>query len=67
VKAKDAANSKRRRVFAAPLCLATASGLGFVAAFLWEDVGRILCWFGIGLPLIVIAWFATMRRGQRPH
>ena len=47
------------RVFAAPLCLAAVSSLGFVAAFLWNDIGRYLCWLGVGLPLVVIAWMAA--------
>jgi hypothetical protein len=49
-----------------PLCLAAASSLGFLAAFVSEGAGRYLCWLGIGLPLVVIAWFAVVHHGQRP-
>jgi hypothetical protein len=61
VSAPGAAHSNWQRVFAAPLCLAAASGLGFIAAFLWGDIGRYVCWLGIGLPLIVIAWVVPSR------
>jgi len=59
--APGAAHPNWLHVFAAPLCLAAASSVGFVAAFLWGDIGRYLCWVGIGLPLIVIAWLAASR------
>jgi len=65
VSAPAVANSNWLRVFAAPLCLAAASGVGFVAAFLWGDIGRYLCWLGIGSPLIVIAWLAAYRLFSR--
>ena len=41
------------------MCLAAVSSLGFVAAFLWGEVGRYLCWLGVGLPVVVIAWMAA--------
>jgi hypothetical protein len=63
--AQGAAHSNWRRVFAAPLCLAAASSLGFIAAFLWGDIGRYLSGLGIGLPLIVIAWVAPSRLFSR--
>ena len=50
-----------QRVFAAPSCLAAASSLGLIAAFLWGDIGRYVYWLGIGLPLIVIAWVVPSR------
>lgn len=50
-----AANPDWRRVFGLPLCLAAASSFGFIAAFIWPDVGRYLCWAGVGLPVIVVA------------
>jgi hypothetical protein len=59
------AHSSGLRVFAAPLCLAAASSVGFIAAFLWGDIGRYLCWFGIGSPLVVIAWLAASRLSSR--
>jgi len=55
------AHSNWLRVFAAPLGLAAASSLGFIAAFPWGDIGRYVCWLGIGLPLVVIAWVAPSR------
>ena len=61
VSAPGAAHSNWQRVFAVPLCLAAASGLGLIAAFLWGDIGRYVCWLGIGLPLIVIAWVVPSR------
>jgi len=42
-------------VYGLPLCLAASGSLGFVAAFIWPDLGRYLCWAGLGLPVIVIA------------
>jgi hypothetical protein len=65
VSAPGVANSNWLRVFAAPLYLAAASGVGFVTAFLWGDIGRYLCWLGVGLALIVIAWLAVFRAVPR--
>jgi hypothetical protein len=42
-----------------------SSILGFIAAFLWEDIGRYVCWQVIGLPLIVIAWMVSSRLFSR--
>jgi hypothetical protein len=44
------------RVFAAPAALAAISAFGLVAAFAFGDMGRVLCWFGVGAPIAVIAW-----------
>jgi hypothetical protein len=55
-----------RRVFAAPLALAAVSAFGLLAAFAFGDIGRGLCWFGVGAPVAVIAWSALRRQAGRP-
>jgi hypothetical protein len=71
VSGPGAAHPNWLHVLAAPLSLAAASSVGFVAAFLWGDIGRYLCWFGIGLLLIVIVivivivWLAAFRLSSR--
>jgi hypothetical protein len=49
------------RVFAAPLAIAVISALGLVAAFAFGDIGRVLCWVGVGVPIAVIAWCGLRR------
>jgi hypothetical protein len=65
VSAPRSANPDWRRVFGVPLCLAAASGLGLIAAFIWPDAGRYLCWAGSGLPVMVIAGL-MIRHTRRP-
>jgi hypothetical protein len=62
--ANRAAHPAWGRVFAVPIFLAAGSGIGFVAAFLWGDLGRAVCWLGVGLPLLVIAGFAIGYLGR---
>jgi len=50
------------RVLGPPLAIALISGGGLVAAFALGDAGRVLCWCGVGAPLVVIAWYGLRRR-----
>ena len=50
------------RVFAAPLALAALSAFGLVAAFAFDEAGRVMCWLGVGAPVAVIAWSALRLR-----
>ena len=49
------------RVFAAPAAIAVLSAFGLVAAFVFGDIGRVLCWLGLGAPIAVIGWYALRR------
>ena len=49
------------RVFAAPAAIAAFSAFGLIAAFVFGDLGRVLCWLGLGAPIAVIGWY-TLRR-----
>jgi hypothetical protein len=43
------------RVFGPSLLIALISCGGLVAAFAFGDAGRVLCWLGVGAPIVVIA------------
>jgi hypothetical protein len=45
------------RVFAIPFAIAVITALGLVAAFAFGDIGRVLCWLGVGAPIAVIGWY----------
>jgi hypothetical protein len=49
------------RVFATPFAIAVITALGLVAAFAFGDIGRVLCWLGVGAPIAVIGWYALRR------
>jgi hypothetical protein len=50
------------RVFGPPLLIALISCSGLIAAFAFGDVGRVLCWLGIGAPIVVIVGCALQHR-----
>ena len=50
------------KVFGPPLALAAISAFGLMAAFAFGATGHVLSWFGVGAPIIVIAWFALRGR-----
>ncbi len=43
-----------RQVFAAPLVIATLSGIGLVSALLGDDAWDALSWFALAMPVVVI-------------
>jgi hypothetical protein len=49
------------RVFGPPLLIALISCSGLAAAFALGEAGRVLCWCGVGAPIVVIAWCALRR------
>lgn len=50
------------RVFRAPFLLAGISAIGLVAAFGFGLPGQVLCWLGVGSPIVVVAWFGLQGR-----
>ena len=55
------------RVFAAPVAIAAVSAFGLTAAFAFGDIGRVLCWLGVGAPIVIIGWCALRRSIRDDH
>jgi hypothetical protein len=54
-----------RRIFLAPALIALASLVGLVAALLGNGPYDWLSWFGLGLPVAVVAWFWMTRDAKK--
>lgn len=44
------------RVFGAPIIVGVLSLAGLLSALLAGDLGRYFSWFGVGLPIAIVAW-----------
>jgi hypothetical protein len=49
-------------IFGAPLLLALLSAGGLLSALIGDGLWDVLSWFGLGIPVAVILWFALGRR-----
>ncbi|KIZ35957.1 MULTISPECIES: hypothetical protein [Rhodopseudomonas] len=54
-----------RRVYGAPLVIGALSLFGLLSALLLGDVGRVLSWFALALPLAICvrAWLRSRAGG----
>jgi uncharacterized iron-regulated membrane protein len=52
-----------RAVFGAPLSIGLLSLTGLIAALLDRGIGHVMAWIGVGLPILIVAWF-WMRRAR---
>ena len=50
------------KVFGIPMLIGLASAAGLMFALLLGDAGRIFCWFAVGLPIVLVIWFAIHRQ-----
>jgi hypothetical protein len=44
------------RVFGAPILIGVLALFGLLSALLAGDLGRYVSWFGVGLPIAIVAW-----------
>jgi hypothetical protein len=49
-------------IFGAPLLLALSSAGGLLSALIGDGPWDVLSWFGLGIPVAVILWFALRPR-----
>ena len=51
------------RLFGAPLLIALVSLVGLVSALMGDGVADWISWAGLAIPVAVIVWARTARRG----
>jgi hypothetical protein len=61
------ANARPRRqslgaIFLVPAILAVLSGVGLISALLGDGVWDGLSWLVLSVPIVVVVWFAFLRR-----
>lgn len=44
----------RQSMWLMPIVLAVFSVFGLCAVFIWEDLGKLVCWFFLGWPLWLV-------------
>jgi hypothetical protein len=50
------------RIWPAPIALGIVSVVGLVAALLSDDVGDVVAWLALALPVAVVLWYVPPRR-----
>ncbi|ACA15950.1 hypothetical protein M446_1434 [Methylobacterium sp. 4-46] len=53
-----------RPVFRIPLLVGGASAAGLLGALLIEEIGPVLAWLGLSLPLVLILWHGARALGR---
>ena len=53
------------RMWTAPVVLSLLTASGLVSALVSDDWGDVWSWFGLGVPMAVIAWCALVPRSRR--
>lgn len=54
------------QIFAIPILVALASGIGLVTALVGDGVWDVLSWVGLGLPVALSVWHGLYRRRRAP-
>jgi hypothetical protein len=52
----------RIRIWPAPIALGIVSIVGLIAALLSDDVGDMIAWLALALPVVVVLWYVPPRR-----
>ncbi|WP_416760821.1 hypothetical protein ACNI65_01710 [Roseateles sp. So40a] len=58
-------SSESRRLWLWPLVLGLLSTSGLLTALVSDDWGDVWSWVGLGVPVLVIAWFSWRRSPSR--
>ena len=57
---------QRIRIWTAPIYIGVISMVGLIAALLSDDgLGDYLAWLSLGIPVVVVLWYAPPRRSQK--
>lgn len=57
--------TSRIRVWPAPIVLGVVAAFGLIAALLSEGLGDYLSWLALGIPVVVVGWYAVPRKKQK--
>ncbi len=57
--------SARLRIWPVPIAIGAATAVGLVAALVSDGAGDAVSWFGLGLPIVVIARYVWWPPGRR--
>ena len=53
-----------RRLWGAPIVLGGLTASGLVSALLSEGWGDVWSWIGLGVPVVVMTWYAFVRKAR---
>ena len=60
-------NAATRRMWGAPVALAVLTASGLLSALVSDGWGDVWSWIGLGVPVLVMAWYALpLRRSPQP-
>lgn len=59
-------NAATRRMWGAPIALGVLTASGLLSALVSDGWGDVWSWIGLGVPVLVMAWYAVpLRRSPR--